>query len=226
MARKRIIDPEFWSDEEVGRWSFEARLFYIALWNFADDEGRFKAHPSLLKSQVFPYDTKIDIDKLKSEISSKIQWYGNNGSQYGHVRNFLKHQRIDRPTVSKLPSPKQFDEASTKSIEPSTNVPPNISKGNIREVNIIPTQVADLLAKFLPTSQEKIKVYIERVRQNNKSKVITEGRKLTLLTELYNTRGRCNDDELFNYALEAAIGYNAPNIGYVNAVIKNKKIKK
>ena len=105
MARKRMIDPEFWSDEQIGHWSFEARLFYIALWNFADDEGRFKAHPKLLKAQIFPYDDKLQIDKLKKEISTKIQWYAVEGLQYGHIHNFLKYQRIDRPAPSRLPTP-------------------------------------------------------------------------------------------------------------------------
>ncbi len=65
MARKRIIDPEFWSDEEIGQWSFPARLFYIGLWNFADDSGRFKAANALLKAQIFSYDKKLDVKKLK-----------------------------------------------------------------------------------------------------------------------------------------------------------------
>ena len=58
MARKRMIDPEFWSDEEIATLSFPARLFYIGLWNFADDEGKGKGHSKLLKAQIFPYDEK------------------------------------------------------------------------------------------------------------------------------------------------------------------------
>jgi len=125
MPRKRMIDPEYWSDEEIGKWSFQARLFYIGLWNFADDEGRFKAHPSLLKAQIFPYDRKIDLIKLKKEVSTKIQWYEVNSNQYGFIRNFLKYQRIDKPSESKLPKPQPFDEYSTN---PPRIVPPNISK--------------------------------------------------------------------------------------------------
>lgn len=104
MPRKRIIDPEFWADEEIGRWPFEARLFYIGLWNFADDAGRLKAHPNLLKAQIFPYDQKIDIEKIKNIVSGKVAWYSVEGSQYGEILNFLKYQRIDRPTPSKIPN--------------------------------------------------------------------------------------------------------------------------
>jgi len=105
MARKRMIDPEFWSDEEVGHWSPHARLFYIGLWSFSDDDGRLKAHDSLLKSQIFPYDDKVDIGSLKKEIGSKISWYDVGGLKYGYVRNFLKYQRIEKPRESCLPSP-------------------------------------------------------------------------------------------------------------------------
>lgn len=128
-----MIDPEFWSDEEIGSWSFPARLFYIALWNFADDEGRFKAHNNLLKAQIFPYDTKIDIDKLKKELNNKIQWYKVEKLQYGYIRNFLTYQKIDHPSDSKLPIPPPF-------AEPSPNLHRTIPL-NIREVNIIEDKV-------------------------------------------------------------------------------------
>ena len=105
MPRKRMISPEFWRDEEIGAWSIEARLFYIGLWSFADDEGRLRAHPKLLKSQIFPYDEKINIEKLKAEVSKKVLWYKVDGQEYGYIKNFLKHQRIDRPSKSQLPAP-------------------------------------------------------------------------------------------------------------------------
>jgi len=133
MPRKRMIDPEFWSDETIGQWSFQGRLFYIALWNFADDEGRFKAHSKLLKAQIFPYDEKITIDILKKEIESKVQWYSTDKQQYGFLRNFLKYQRIDRPSASKIPTPPPL-------VEGSTNTPrqldPKLSKVKLSKVNI------------------------------------------------------------------------------------------
>lgn len=146
MARKRIIDPEFWSDEEIGKWSYAARLFYIGLWNFADDAGRFKAHNDLLKAQIFPYEKKIDIDKLKKELNHKIQWYEVENLQYGFIRNFLKHQRIDRPTDSKLPVPPPFDDSSLK---PRGDVLPNISKVNISKEKSAPQEIYEYYSKTI-----------------------------------------------------------------------------
>jgi hypothetical protein len=137
MARKRMIDPEFWSDEGIGKWSHTTRLFYIGLWNFSDDNGRFKANSNLLKSQIFPYDDPqtIKIALFKREIGDKIVWYEVEGSQYGYLRNFNKHQRIDRPQASKLPPPpdEKFDELSTNN---RRAVLPNIREENIKEENI------------------------------------------------------------------------------------------
>lgn len=131
MARKRMIDPEFWSDEQVGKWSFQARLFYIGLWNFADDEGKFKAHNDLLKSQIFPYEKKIDINKLKNELGNKILWYKVENSAYGQIKNFLKYQTINRPTPSKLPNPK--DGVIDDSLNPHGTLTPNRIEVNLRE---------------------------------------------------------------------------------------------
>jgi len=85
------------------------------------------------------------------------------------------------------------------------------------------SQNSVLLSLFSQILQEKIKVYIDRARAKNKSGVITEGRKNTLLNELINSRNLCNNDEVFGYALEGAIKNDACCVGYVNAIIKNKK---
>jgi hypothetical protein len=140
MARKRMIDPEYWSDEEIGGWSYAARLFYIALWNFADDEGRFKAHNALLKSQIFPYDKKINIQNLKKELGNKVQWYEVNNAQYGFIRNFSTYQKIDHPSESKLPPPPKFDESSgnLQGVIPPNIIEVNISKCNISKATIPP----------------------------------------------------------------------------------------
>lgn len=150
MPRKRMIDPEFWNDEEIGAWSTEARLFYIGLWNFADDEGRLRAHPKLLRSQIFPYDEKLNIEKLKGEVAKKILWYTADGQEYGFIKNFLKHQRIDRPGKSQIPPPskdvleaflnnrEQLDEDSTI---PRRPLAPKLREVKLREekLNTAPT---------------------------------------------------------------------------------------
>lgn len=42
MARIRSIKPEFWTDGKIRRLNADSALFFIALWNFADDYGYFQ----------------------------------------------------------------------------------------------------------------------------------------------------------------------------------------
>ena len=107
-----MIDPEFWTDEEVVLWPFEARLFFLGLLNFADDEGRFVANPVKLKLQIFPNDP-VAVDNLMSIVSKKVDWYEVDGMKYGFVRKFKEYQSISHPQPSKLPPPPgQFQEHS------------------------------------------------------------------------------------------------------------------
>ena len=91
--------------------------------------------------------------------------------------------------------------------------------------NHISSQIENLLKFFSISLQTKIEEYLRKVALKNKTKVLTLGRKKTLLLELSNSRETCNDDGIFLEAVEGAIKYEACNIGYIDAIIKNKKIK-
>jgi hypothetical protein len=92
--------------------------------------------------------------------------------------------------------------------------------------NHISEQNQILLESFGQNLKEKIKTYLDRVRLKNKSQVITEGRKNTLLTELFNTRERWKNDGNFGYALDQSIGKDACCIGYIDAIMKNKQTQR
>jgi hypothetical protein len=97
--RIRTIKPDFWTDEKIGELSFATRLFFIALWNIADDSGNFANKPKQLKIQCLPYDT-VDIAELLEELECMqlITKYSVNKLEYYHINNFLKHQKINRPS--------------------------------------------------------------------------------------------------------------------------------
>lgn len=111
MARIRSIKPDFWTDEKVVELSAFARLLFIGLWNFADDEGRMQFSPKKIKMQIFPADT-LDISELFGEIRSNslITVYVIDNVEYLQINNFAKHQKIDKRTASKLPSPESSPE--------------------------------------------------------------------------------------------------------------------
>ena len=53
MARIRTIKPDFWSDEKIVELTPWARLLFIGLWNFSDDDGRMPFSPKKIKMLVF-----------------------------------------------------------------------------------------------------------------------------------------------------------------------------
>lgn len=113
MARIRSIKPEFPHSESMGRVSRDARLTFLLMWTIADDEGRLRGNSRILASLLFPYDS--DAGSLMEGWVAELQQegcldrYEVEGSTYIQIRNWLKHQKIDRPSKSKIPP---FDESS------------------------------------------------------------------------------------------------------------------
>jgi hypothetical protein len=109
MARIRTIKPEFPQSESMGRVSREARLLFILLWTHVDDSGRARASSRMLASLLYPYDddAKDLIDGWMAELEAEgcLDRYVADGNQYLQVRNWLNHQKIDRPSASKIPAP-------------------------------------------------------------------------------------------------------------------------
>jgi len=113
MARIRTIKPEFPQSESMGRVSREARLCFILVWTICDDSGRARASSRMLASLLYPYDEdagkRIDGWLAELERENCIVRYEAEGNTYLEVRNWLNHQRIDKPSASKIPP---FEEAS------------------------------------------------------------------------------------------------------------------
>lgn len=111
MARIRTIKPEFPQSESMGRVSRDARLTFIQLWTLADDEGRLRGNSRMLASLLFPYDDDakdlIDCWLFELEREDCITRYKIGGDTYVQIANWLNHQKIDKPSKSKIP---EFDE--------------------------------------------------------------------------------------------------------------------
>ncbi len=119
MARIRTIKPEFPQSESMGRVSRDARLTFVLLWTLADDAGRLRGNSRMLASLLFPYDDdakgRIDDWLLELEREHCVQRYTVEGDAYLQVTNWELHQRIDRPTPSKIPT---FDERTRALAKP------------------------------------------------------------------------------------------------------------
>lgn len=120
MPRIRSIKPEFFDDYEfVSALPRDLRLYYVALWvRCCDDRGCFPDVAPWIAKETFPYDHDVTPETIERwnkrlvELGRLIP-YEVDGKRYLCVRNFLDHQKIDRPsktTVYPIPSEWQFDE--------------------------------------------------------------------------------------------------------------------
>jgi len=98
MARIRTIKPEYWTDEKIVQLPFEARLLFIGLWNFCDDQGFIEDEPMRIKLQIFPADT-IDVEFfLDVLVSAELLVRGSFGDVHViQIPHFLKHQKVSHP---------------------------------------------------------------------------------------------------------------------------------
>jgi hypothetical protein len=133
VARIRTIKPEFPQSETVGRVSRDARLLFIQLWTVADDSGRTRGNSRVLASLLYPYDDDarglMDAWLNELEAVGAIRRYVVDGETFLDIPNWLKHQKIDRPSASKYPG---FDEASRVFASPRELSPPDL-EGKGRE---------------------------------------------------------------------------------------------
>jgi len=113
MARIRTIKPSFFRHETL----FETeqstrlplRLAFVGLWTAADREGRFRWAPRALKLDCLPYD-EVDFSRVLDALATRglIVKYAVNGTEYGHIPSWQKHQVINnREMASDLPEPNE-----------------------------------------------------------------------------------------------------------------------
>src|SRR5438876_1116129 len=122
MARIRSIKPEFWSSGQVLECSPIARLLFLGMLNFADDEGRLPFSAKSIKAQIFPADpfSFEDIEGMLGELSTNdlVLTYEVDGKQYLQITGWKKHQRIDKPQPAKYPPPPEHSSSVRRTLPP------------------------------------------------------------------------------------------------------------
>ena len=120
MARKRMIDPQFWCDEKMMTLSHSARLLFIGLWNFCDDEGIHKNSDLKLKAEIFPADdiTKDDV----RPIPSKYNISEDSLNAHGVITtNRIEYNRIEHNKTKQVVGFKELQKMKKKELANATN---------------------------------------------------------------------------------------------------------
>lgn len=106
-----MIKPDFWDDEKLAtQTSRDARLVFIGLWNHSDDYGVVKGNVTWLKNHIFPYEDSLSIQAFSKWLSEleKGAWiipFNGSGEKFYYIRNFSKHQAVNRPSAQRNPVP-------------------------------------------------------------------------------------------------------------------------
>jgi hypothetical protein len=107
MARIRTIKPDAFKSDSLSMVPRGTRWTFSGLWTYADDQGRGRDDVRLIKAELYPIDDTVSLTDLAEDLRllaavDCICRYEVGGKAYLHMPNW-GHQRINRPTASKLP---------------------------------------------------------------------------------------------------------------------------
>ena len=112
MARIRSLKPEAFQSETLADVSVEAERTFMGLTTQVDDRGRIADKPAVLNGALWaeraerhPH-TASDLDKELEQlvdVGLVCRFIGCDGKRYLHLTTWDKHQKIDRPSRSRLP---------------------------------------------------------------------------------------------------------------------------
>jgi|JI10StandDraft_1071094.scaffolds.fasta_scaffold02886_27 hypothetical protein len=101
MARIRSIKPDFWRDEKIASLKNQrVAFFFIGLWNFSDDQGKFPLSPKALALQMPIFRSK-DVACYLKQLSEIGLIQVSECKKWGLVVGW-RHQKIDRPILPKV----------------------------------------------------------------------------------------------------------------------------
>jgi DnaD/phage-associated family protein len=117
---RRMLDSAIWKNEKFGVMPPMARLLAIGIINQADDQGRGKAHPVYLRSQVFPYDdvTAGQVAEWLAMVATNetILLYQVDGKDYYQIINWWSYQSHQYAMPSQYPKPDGWKDRIRKTL--------------------------------------------------------------------------------------------------------------
>lgn len=110
MPKIRSIKPTFWSDSKLGRLPRDVRYTFLGLIAvLADDEGRLIDNAKLICANIYPFDDDVETSDVETHLgmlveAGRVVRYSVEGEGYIAIVNWARHQKIDHPAASLLPS--------------------------------------------------------------------------------------------------------------------------
>jgi hypothetical protein len=127
-GRIRTVKPEWLEDSKMARLSDSDRLLSVALLLVADDHGRGRAEPEFIASRAWTYDPREGVEKAREGLASLsragfVTLYRVEEQWYFEIRNWRKHQKVDKPSAPRVPGPDQADSDTCEQFAEGSGVP-------------------------------------------------------------------------------------------------------
>ena len=144
MARKRVIDPKFWTDDKIIELASEQKLLYLGMMNHSDDRGIHKNNPKVLKAEIFPAEDNITSqlveEYIKVLLTSQLLLISKDGRLL-RFANWDIYQKIQHKTPSKYEDEdgniiiefSYYDDSSIIGVSPNIININNIKENNIKD---------------------------------------------------------------------------------------------
>lgn len=110
MARIRTIKPEAFFSESLAEVSVEAERTFFGLLTQADDHGRHRDNAAIIAGLLWPLraeHTSVHVEDDLHQLANAgliCRYTGCDGRRYLHIVTWSAHQKIDKPSLSRLPS--------------------------------------------------------------------------------------------------------------------------
>jgi hypothetical protein len=127
MARIRSIKPEFFTSESIAALPLSARLTFIGLWTYADDNGVGIDNELLITAAIWPLerDNLETLARTREDLASLsraclVSRYRDSRKSYLYITSWDEHQKVDHPRKPRYPRPGELPltEAITSEDEP------------------------------------------------------------------------------------------------------------
>jgi len=157
MARKRMIDPSFWEDENIGKLSRDARLLYIGLFSNADDYGRIRANAAYLRSTIFMYDdlTLNDVLALRNELvqaMKSVVLYTIDGNDYIELLKWDTYQKQQKDRIQESQIPPRTQENSEVLADAKQVLSTSVANDDVDKIRLDKTSL-DKINISLPSAE-------------------------------------------------------------------------
>ncbi|MFF8743841.1 hypothetical protein [Streptomyces californicus] len=117
MARIRTIKPEAFTSESLAEVNVAAERTFFGLLTQADDHGRHRDNAAIIAGLLWPLraeHTSVHVEDDLHQLANAgliCRYTGCDGRRYLHIVTWSEHQKIDKPSQSRLPSCPQHQAA-------------------------------------------------------------------------------------------------------------------